>query len=161
MHNISNMRKVANMEERLVPEQELQEKGILIVTGSTLRAEQGDRKLAYQIMHCIQERLYGCDACHTVVVSDLWYLNSEPLQKLPTISIGGPNVNALAAHLYKQLPNTLIIDRTLVIQMDPNLQDLRASVWGASHCFTVDAVDLFVKRGYLDRFIDAAVAHLS
>lgn len=145
----------------MLPDKELQDRGLLIVTGSTIRAEKADRMLAYRLKDTIEQTIDGKDECNVVVLSDLWYLNSESLQKLPTISVGGPTVNALAAHLFKQLPNTLIVDRTLLIQMDPTLEDLRASVWGAHQDLTVSAVELFIERGYLEQFLEASMAHFS
>ena len=140
----------------MVPESELLENGVLIVTGSNLRAEKGDRPMAYRLKSTIENMFNGQSDRHTVVViSDLWYLNAETLQTLPTISVGGPGVNAVSAYLCKRLPDALVIDGILAIQMDLTLQDLRASVWGANHDYTVNALDIFIERNYLSRFLDA------
>ena len=141
---------------------QLDEDSILIVTGSNLRAEQGDRPLAYQLKNTINEILaqWGYDS-EVLVLSDLWYLHSELLHSLPLISIGGPTVNAVSAHLSQRLPTVLIAQNTLIIQMDPSIDDLRASVWGVHHETTVNALELFVKRGYLDRLLKAARARLT
>ncbi len=146
----------------MIPDDNLIEKGLLIVTGSTLRSEQADRPLAYKLKSSIEELVQSQDHDFTVIVlSDLWYLNAEALQLLPTISVGGPSANALAAHLYKRLANTLVVDNTLLIQMDPYLRDLRASIWGMSHQTTVEALELFIGKGYLTRFLDAATARMA
>lgn len=146
----------------MIPDDNLIEKGLLIVTGSTLRSEQADRPLAYKLKSSIEELIQSQDRDFTIIVlSDLWYLNAEALQLLPTISVGGPSVNALAAHLYKRLANALVVDNTLLIQMDPHLRDLRASIWGMSHQTTVEALELFISKGYLTRFLDAATARMA
>ncbi len=140
----------------MIPDKQLAEKGILIVTGSTLRAEQADRPLAYSLKQTIETHVQGVNYDPKVlVISDLWYLNSEPLHGIPMISIGGPGVNAVAAHLLKRLPNALVVENSLVIQMDLNLQDLRVCIWGANHDLTVDALNLFIQKQYLQRFLSA------
>ena len=131
----------------MLPDEEMMEKGLLIVTGSNLRAEKADRPLAYRLKNTIEERLNGQEPTQKVVVlSDLWYLNGETLQELPMISVGGPGVNAVSAYLYKQLSNALVVDDTLVIQMDVTFKDLRACVWGTNHELTVNALDLFIEK---------------
>lgn len=105
---------------------------ILVVTGSNLRAEYADRPLAYQLQEAIEQTALEQDhQIKTLVISDLWYLNTQCLQNMPMISIGGPGVNAVSAHLYKKLSNALVAENALVIQMDPELKDLRACIWGS------------------------------
>ena len=145
----------------MIPDNELLENGILIVTGSSLRAEQVDRPLAYRLKTCIEERLSEQSRDGSLVVlSDLWYLNAEALQQLPMISVGGPGINAVSAYLYRKLSNALVIDDTLMVQMDVELQDLRVSLWGVDHDSTVKAIEIFMQRGYLDRFLGAVVERL-
>jgi len=146
----------------MFPDHNLSEKGLLIITGSSPRAEQVDRPLAYRLRDCIEKKLSEQDNDYKVVVlGDLWYLNCESLQRLPMISLGGPGVNAVAAHLYKRLANALVVDNTLLIQMDPHYQDLRVSIWGMDHQTTVEALELFVQNGYLERFLGAVTARLA
>ncbi|MBN2375354.1 MAG: hypothetical protein JXD22_03060 [Sedimentisphaerales bacterium] len=143
----------------MFPDNEIIESGLLIVTGSTLRAEQADRPLAYHLKNVIEKQLLDQSRdLQIVVIGDLWYLNSQALQKIPMISVGGPGVNAVAANLYEKLSKTLIVDERLVIQMDLHLQDLRASVWGTNHELTVNAVELFIDRGLLKNFLSAVLA---
>ena len=143
----------------MIPDDNLIENGLLIVTGSTLRAEQEDRPLAYRLKTWVEEHFNQSDPGFTVVVlCDLWYLNAEVLQRLPAISIGCPSVNAVSAYLYKRLDSSLIVDDTLMIQMDPHFQDLRVSVWGKDHQMTQAALDLFIEKGHLSRFLEA-VSH--
>src|SRR5206468_4298634 len=91
-----------------------------------------------------------------VVVSDVYYLNSEPLQARPAISVGGPAMNAVSAMLVDKLPTAVAIEQTLVIQMDLDMEDRRCAVWGMNHLDTVRAVKLFVTK-YLDLFVAAVV----
>ncbi len=143
----------------MFPDSDVIEAGLLIVTGSTLRAEQADRPLAYHLKEVIEKQLeeHSSDL-QIAVISDLWYLNSEALQKVPMISVGGPGVNAVAANLYEKLSKTLIVDERLVIQMDMHLQDLRASVWGTNNDLTVNAMELFIDRDHLNNFVSAVLA---
>ena len=59
----------------MIPDRELAENGVLIVTGSTLRAERADRPLAYKLKVAVEEYLekQGRPRC-VVVLSDIWYL---------------------------------------------------------------------------------------
>ena len=146
----------------MLPDPELAENSVLIVTGSALRAEQADRPLAYKLKSTIEKILNHQTREHPIVVlSDLWYLNAEALHCLPMISVGGPGVNAVSAHLYRRIPKVLVVDETLLVQMDPNCEDLRACVWGTNHYLTVDAVEIFIKKGYLERFLEAVVVRSS
>lgn len=137
---------------------------ILIVTGAHLRAEVGDRPLAYRlrerIVGWLDERLDadGDDPrrlSRVVVCSDVWYLNNDELRRCPAISIGGPGVNALSAYLGDKLPSAFVIDDVLVVQLDPGFDELLACVWGVNHAATVTAVDAFAER-YLGAFLEAA-----
>lgn len=139
---------------------------IWIVTGVQLKAELGDRPLAYRVEREVRERLSAllpklsdgtAPQLAPVVVSDVYYLNHDEAQRLPTISIGGPGVNAVSAALYDNLPTPLAIENTLVVQMDLELNDLRCAVWGMDHLDTVRAVDAFIAKGYLDTFVRGVV----
>ena len=138
----------------MLPDSEIIERGLLIVTGTTLRAEQADRPLAYRLKEAVENHKQDHDyRPQVLVLSDLWYLNAKSLQNKPMISIGGPGVNAVSAYLYKYLANALVAENALVIQMDPSLKDLRACVWGANHQLTINALDIFIERGYLRDFL--------
>jgi len=135
---------------------------LFIVTGSDLRAEMNDRPLAYQLKSMIEgqfkQRLWNPSI---IVLGDLWYLHSEPLHKYPMISIGSPRVNAVSANLLKKLPTVLDVEQKLMIQMDLLWHDLRAIIWGSNRQFTLDALQIFTSRNYLDQFLDAAIARSS
>jgi hypothetical protein len=146
----------------MIPDIELAEGNILIVTGSTLRAEKEDRPLAYRLKETIEGEFSPGEKNHkALILGDLWYLNSELLHHMPTISVGAPKVNSLSAYLLKRLTRVLVVENSLVIQMDPHLEDLRVSVWGMSAELTHEAMELFVRRRYLERFLGAAARRKS
>ena len=134
---------------------------LLIVTGSTLRAEEMDRPLGYYLKERIEQSL--CDESATVrqgmddylvrVVADFRWIHDEVLQSLPTISLGGPGVNALAHRWLEEVPVSLAYSERYFIQMDPDLAEARASVWGMDNSTTQIAVSVFVDR-FLPRFLD-------
>jgi hypothetical protein len=126
---------------------------LLIVTGSSLRAEMADRPMAYRLQKAIRRRMAAEAIVRPVVIGDIWYLNSEPLQQLPTISVGSPDVNAVSQFFFPKLSTALGIDGLLLIQMDVALEDHRCSVWGMDHRKTVEALRVFMECGYLDQFL--------
>ncbi len=129
---------------------------LLIVTGSSLRAEEVDRPLAYYLQQQVEQHLAAeadPDSLTARVVADFRWLNDEDWQSLPTISVGGPGVNALAHRWLEDVPVTLAVDEQYYIQMDPDLDDLRVSIWGMDNPTTQIAVSAFVQR-YLSRFLE-------
>ena len=137
---------------------------LLLVVGAHLRAEVADRPLAYRLCDAITDWLTRHeDDIHTQVLPimccDVWYLNHEALQRRPTISIGGPGVNALSAYYHNNLNAALVRDEKLIIQLDPEFVDLRVSLWGMNHALTVSALDLFQTR-YLDSYLRAVVTQV-
>ena len=131
---------------------------LLIVTGSTLRAEQLDRPLAYYLQQEVDRALRRLDLpFQTRVVADFRWMNDDDLQVAPTISIGGPGVNALAHSWFEEVPFSLAVDEQYCIQMDPDLDELRASIWGMDNASTQIAVSVFIDR-FLPRFLEHAAA---
>ena len=126
---------------------------VLVVTGASLRAETMDRPLAYRVKDAVDERIADLEDWQCAVISDIWYLNNEAFGDQPTISVGGPGVKALSAYLYERLPSALAIDNVFVIQMDLQHDDHRCAVWGMDHDTTVEAIDTFIEKGHLDRFL--------
>jgi hypothetical protein len=134
---------------------------LLIVTGSTLRAEDVDRPLAYYLKQQI-DRWAGEGTPPAIpfrvrVVADFRWINDEPLQSLPTLSIGGPGVNALSRRWLEEVPVSLAVDEQYYIQMDPDLDEPRASIWGMDNATTQIAVSVFIER-FLPRFLEHAAA---
>jgi hypothetical protein len=135
---------------------------VWIVAGVQLAAELGDRPLAYRIEQQMRDMISvlgkstgdGLPALSPAVITDVYYLNSEEAQTRPVISIGGPGVNALSAQLVNALPTVIAIEDKLVVQMDLEMHDPRAAVWGMNHLETVRAVELFLDKQYLRVFVD-------
>jgi hypothetical protein len=126
---------------------------ILLVTGSTLRAEQMDRPLAYYLQTRISELATGHEDRLGLVLSDRYYLTHPDLHELPLISVGGIGINRVARKLLKKLPVVLAADARFFIQMDPDQQSLRASIWGMDNAQTKIAVVTFADR-YLPQFTE-------
>lgn len=130
---------------------------LLIVTGSTLRAEELDRPLAYYLKQQIDRSLTESDPplgpFRVQVVADFRWLNEPKLQAFPTISVGGPGVNALARDWLEEIPVSMAVDEQYYIQMDPDLEESRASVWGMDNSTTQIAVSVFLDR-FLPRFLE-------
>ena len=134
-------------------------KRLLIVTGSTLRAEDVDRPLAYYLKQRIEKPSpsEGDDASTAEsfrihVVADFRWIHDEPLQSVPTISIGGPGVNALAHRWLEDLPVAPAVDGRYGIPMDPALEEPRVSIWGMDNATTQIAVSVFIER-FMPRFL--------
>jgi hypothetical protein len=134
---------------------------LLIVTGSTLRAEEMDRPLGYYLKQRIEQSLseaattghHGLEDYVVRVVADFRWMHDKPLQNLPTISLGGPSVNALAHQWLVEVPVSLAYSERYFIQMDPELTEIRASVWGVDNATTQIAVSVFLDR-FLPRFLE-------
>jgi hypothetical protein len=144
---------------------------LLIVTGSTLRAEEMDRPLGYYLKQRIEDSLAQAVATKQPelddylvrIVADFRWIHDEPLQSLPTISLGGPGVNALSHRWLEEVPVSLAFSERYFIQMDPDLAEPRVSIWGMDNASTQIAVSVFVDR-FLSRFLDRCAtvpAHLS
>jgi hypothetical protein len=144
---------------------------LLIVTGSTLRAEEMDRPLAYYLKQRIEQALAETIAAGRVgmedyvvrVVADFRWIHDDPLQNFPTISLGGPGVNALAHRWLEDIPISLAVGERYFIQMDPDLTEPRVSVWGMDNATTQIAVSVFIDR-FLPRFLERSAtieAHLN
>ena len=120
---------------------------LLIVTGSTLRAEEVDRPLAYYLKQQVEARLEAEDDPPPVrVIADFRWIHEESLQRLPTISLGGPGVNALAQRWLEDLEVSLAVDEQYYIQMDPKLEEPRVSIWGMDNPTTQIATSAFVQK---------------
>ena len=129
---------------------------ILVVTGASLKAEVMDRPLAYRLKDAIDQAGEPAEGRLAIVISDIWYLNTDALHERPVISVGGPGVNALSQYLWRRIPGALVVEGVLLIQQDVTYQDLRASIWGMDHETTVEAVETYIGKGYLADFLRAA-----
>jgi hypothetical protein len=142
-------------------------KPVLIVTGAHLSAEVFDRPIAYRLRERILTLLGGSNNSlpvaegappdRVVVCSDLWYLNRDQLRELPTVSVGGPTVNALTAYLGDKLPSAFAVDGLFLVQADWTNQTPVACCWGIHAEATATAVETFADR-YLEEWIGACVS---
>lgn len=144
---------------------------VLIVVGSHLRAEERDRPLAYglkkRIEHWREMHKDQLDVPLTpLVCTDLWYLNHADLQRRPTICLGGPGVNALAAINANQSaeeqgrePEPAPNEPRVTIMIDPDFTHLRVGIWGTDTELTEKGLQLFCDR-YLDAYLRACVTQV-
>jgi hypothetical protein len=135
---------------------------ILVVTGSTLRAEELDRPLAYYLKQRVELAIAAqtntpatsnLSDYHIRVIADFRWIHDESLHHLPTISVGGPGVNALAHRWLGEIPISLNFKERYFIQMDPELVEPRVSIWGMDNPTTQIAVSVFLDR-FLSRFLE-------
>ena len=127
---------------------------ILIVTGAHLHAEAADRPVAYALQRALVEAI-GARG-RAIVCSDVWYMNDDKLRSCPTISVGSPGVNALSAFLADKLPSAFVVEGKVMVQADPDFEELVACCWGAGESGTGSAVSVFAER-FLEGFVEAAV----
>lgn len=124
---------------------------VLLVVGYGILPEEEDRPTAYELKRLINTRGQGSRSA--VVVTDMWTLNHEMAELFPAIAIGGPGANAFTAQIYEELPVAFTRDQHVFVQMNSD-HGKRAALWGMDHEATREAVDIFVKDGFLDRFLD-------
>jgi hypothetical protein len=126
---------------------------VVLVTGSSLTAEERDRPLAYLLKSEIDRRGEGHVYRRAVVVADLWYLDNRIFHLNPTVAIGGPGANAVAQEFSGHLPTVYSSDgsdETVFIQADLEGDPKRAALWGANAAGTARAVEVFATQGMLD-----------
>ena len=126
------------------------EETVVIVTGSSLTAEEHDRPTAYQLKAEIDRRGTGYPYRRAVVVADLWYLQNRVFHLNPTVTVGGPGANAVARQFAGVLPTIYSRDERLFVQADFDGERKRVSLWGADAAATREAVERFIARGHLD-----------
>jgi hypothetical protein len=123
---------------------------VVLVTGSSLTAEERDRPLAYLLKSEIDRRGEGHAYRRAVVVADLWYLENRIFHQNPTLAIGGPGANAVAQELSGILPTVYTSDDRVFIQADFEGEPKRGALWGANAAATARAVEVFASQGLLD-----------
>ncbi|HEX5388018.1 MAG TPA: hypothetical protein VFW66_15045 [Gemmatimonadales bacterium] len=123
---------------------------IVLVTGTSITAEERDRPTAYGLKAEIDRRGGGLAYRRAVVVGDTWYLEHRIFHLNPTIAIGGPGANGVTADFTDELPTVLNLDERAFVQADFEGEVKRASLWGVDASSTLAAVEAFVQRGVLD-----------
>lgn len=125
---------------------------VLIVVGHGILPEEEDRPVAYELKRAINMRAGGSEGRAGVVVTDVWVMNNDLGEFFPAIAIGGPGVNAFTTQIYGDLPVAFTRDRHVFVQVAA--EGKRAALWGMDRAGTREAVDVFVKDGFLERFLD-------
>ncbi len=125
---------------------------VLVVVGHGILAEENDRPLAYELKQAVNARTGGSEERAAVVVTDVWLANQELGEFFPAIAVGGPGVNGLTAEIYDDLPVVFTRDQQVFVQMAA--EGKRAVLWGMDQAGTREAVDVFVRNGLLERFLD-------
>lgn len=126
-----------------------------VVVGAHVRAEVEDRPTAVALCEALTARLPEGYPLAPVVMTDVWYLNTDALRAQPTISVGRPEANALTAYLADKLPSVLAVDDRFVVLLDPELADPAACCWGVDAAATAEAVRVFAER-WAEVFLNAA-----
>ncbi|MDQ7012877.1 MAG: hypothetical protein Q9O74_03150 [Planctomycetota bacterium] len=126
-----------------------------IVVGAHVCAEVEDRPIAVALRDALADRAPAGFPFAPIVLTDVWYLNTDALRAQPTISIGRPEVNALSAYLADKLPSVLAADDRFVVLLDPELADPAACCWGVDAGATAEAVRAFAER-WAEVFLTAA-----
>jgi hypothetical protein len=141
---------------------DLDDPSIVIVVGADLRAEALDRPIAAALLRGVNTLLakeaaaIGRTLPAAVVCTDVWYLNSGHLRLCPTISLGGPEINALSAYLIGRLPPVFAIENRYAIHADPRRDQLAACLWGVDATNTAHAMDAFCSK-HLAAFVQASI----
>jgi hypothetical protein len=126
------------------------EETVVLVTGSSLTAEERDRPLAYLLKGEIDRRGAGHAYRRAVVVADAWYLENRLFHLNPTIAIGGPGVNGVTQEFTAFLPMIYTREEEVFVQAEFDGELKRAALWGANAASTAAAVEVFTTQGYLE-----------
>ena len=126
---------------------------VLIVTGTEIPAEMNDRPIAYRLKEEIDRRGTGHSFRRAVVVSDHWYAENRIFHLCPTVAIGGPGVNRVAAALLNDLPMIVQRGDRVFVQGNWDGETKRACLWGADRVATAEAVEWFVDDGLCGQFL--------
>lgn len=127
---------------------------VLLVTGTSARAEATDRPLARKLQRVIDARGEGHTYRRAVVLGDEEYLERPALHRYPIIAIGGPGANAVSQQFLGEVPTVWEEEERLVVQVEVEADRQRAALWGMDAAATEAAVDAFVSRGFLELLLD-------
>jgi hypothetical protein len=130
---------------------------ILIVVGIDIKPEEMDRPLAYRIKTAFESSPHFGDhpfrKC--LVITDALYRHDKIIQVCPTVAIGGPGVNSVAAEFVEKLPVYLSCENRYFIQLDKDFSEPKISIWGMDRKDTEEALEIFISNGILDDFLKA------
>ena len=130
---------------------------ILIIVGIDIKPEEVDRPLAYKLKKAFESSSYfgNHPFRKCLVISDALYTHDKIIQVCPTVAIGGPGVNSVAAEFVEKLPVYLSQENRYFIQLDKDFTDPKISIWGMDRKATEEALDTFIANGILDDFLNA------
>lgn len=126
---------------------------VMIVVGSSVPQEVAARPLAYRLQKAVDERGEAKKWRMAIVVSDLAYESDAMIQGCPTIAVGNISANSVSARFVKILPVALAVQKKSFVQLDITYRDRRVLLWGTDHQATETAVDLFLSKGYLEKYL--------
>lgn len=126
---------------------------IVIVTGSGARALEHDMPLADMLKARIDRLGTGHAYRRAVIVQDRRFLEMRDFHGNPTIAIGGPGVNGVAAELAGAIPAVFNDGDRVIVQADFEGDAPRVACWGTDGEATVRAVEIFADDGYLDQLL--------
>ena len=89
-----------------------------------------------------------------VVVADDAYLDGDELSRHPTIAIGGPGVNAVAARFVPILPTLFAVDDESFVQAELEGHPKKVVLWGMTAAATAQAVEMFSRQGVLSVLLE-------
>lgn len=124
---------------------------LVIVGGGTEPAT--DRALAEGLCREITGRGDGQSYRRALLVLDTEFLDRPDLHRHPTISVGGPGVNAVAQRLVGELPMLWEHEDRSFIQADME-GSRRVALWGIDGTATTRAVEAFRLEGFLSALLD-------
>lgn len=117
------------------------------------RGDDRDRTLAITLCREIDGRADGQPYRRAVLVADQEFLDRPDLHRHPTISVGGPGVNAVAERLVAELPTMWRHEDKAFVQAE--LEDSRRiAIWGMDAAATAKALEAFTTEGFLDVLLD-------
>lgn len=126
---------------------------IVIVIGAGAGAETHDRPLAEGLKARIDALGHGHAYRRAVVVSDRAFLEMRDYHGNPTIAIGGPGVNGVAAELAGVIPAVFNDGDRVIVQADLDGDAPRVACWGTDAAATARAVAIFAEDGLLDQLL--------
>jgi hypothetical protein len=127
---------------------------VMVVISADVEPESADRAAAEVLKTAIDSRGAGHPYRRAVIVSDMAWFDTILFHESPTISIGGPGVNGVAARFSSELPTVWSDDDRSLIQGEFGDGPKRVALWGANAAATTAAVDAFIARGWLDEYLD-------
>lgn len=128
---------------------------VLIVVGSDIKPEEVDRPLAYKLKDAFESSSFFGDhpfrKC--LVISDALYQHDKIIRICPTVAVGGPGANSVAAEFVEKLPVYLSLENRYYIQLNKDFSELNISIWGIDRKSTEEAIDMFIANGILDDYL--------